>query len=96
MKRHGSVTEKQRELFEGDFFGALRIEYTCDQFTTYYEGESETYDYETVSVEGTRITTRHYDPLREKMVETVAVLEGECYSVPLEGLGFREYFCRVE
>jgi len=96
MSRHGSVTEKQRELFEGEFFGKLRIEITCNQFTTYFDGESETHNYETVLVEGDRITTRYYDRFKQQTVENTVVLEGDCYSVPLEGLGFREYFCRVE
>jgi heat shock protein HslJ len=96
MNKSGVVTEKQKALFNGDFFGKLTIDATCDRFTSYYEGESDEKAYETLSQNGNTITVRYIDPIEEKPVNTTITITDGCYSLLLENLNFNEYFCKIE
>lgn len=96
MNRHGNVSEKQRALFEDSFFGRLKVDVGCNQFTTTLDDFSETVEYEIAEMSGSSVTTRYVDALLGKMVERTLVVKEGCYSVPIEHLGFREYFCRAK
>jgi len=96
MNATGVVSEKQRALFHGDFFGELIIQSTCDSFTSYFDGTSDTSSYETLSQNGTTITIRYEDPTENSPVDTTLTIIDGCYSIPLKNLNFNEYFCRIE
>lgn len=98
MRMYGSVTEKQRELFENGFFGRLTVEIGCDKFIATFDGEEgETVTFDIVSVKGNTITARYIDSFTGSTFESTATIENDgCYSVPVGIVGFKEYFCRVK
>ena len=98
MNSDGKVTDKQREVLEKGFFGNLTIKINCTEYTSIYEGHEETIKYKLISANGNKITAEYYDELQGENVERTVTLEdgGECYSVPIEKLGFKEYFCKVK
>ncbi|MDH1263377.1 hypothetical protein [Pseudomonas sp. GD03944] len=96
MSESGTVPEKYKELFNGDFFGKITIETTCDSFTTYWEDTIDVKAYETLSQAGNTITVRYVVPEEDiPFTATLTVLD-DCYSIPLERFNFSEYFCKSD
>jgi len=98
MNASGKVADEQRAFLENGFFGKLRLKTTCEEFTTLYEDQRDTVPIKSVTVNGNQLTTTYFDELSGEDVERTITMErgGECYSVPIEHLGFREFFCRVQ
>lgn len=89
------LTEKRRKLFSKNFFGKLVLDYTCKGFTSTFEGKVDTYQFLSMSESGDTVTTEYYDPFNKQNLKRTASFESNCYSIPLEHLGFDEIFCRV-
>lgn len=96
MNATGNVTKKQREFFEGDFFGKLLINSTCTSFTSYMDGIADTASYEILYQNSNSTKIKYNDPIEQKPVEATLTIINDCYSIPLAGLNFSEYFCRVK
>jgi len=91
-----NVTLKQKELFSNRFFGKLYIYTECDKFITVMDDWIETSQYKLVSAEGNSVKISYIEyPDDSSPTMKEAVFEGECYSVPVNGGQFREYFCPV-
>lgn len=90
MKLNRDISESQRNFLSNDFFGKLVIEYSCTEGTSCYEGECETDPYIIISQDGNAITIESTFGGKE------ILLNGDCYSILIEYLGFSEVFCRVE
>jgi hypothetical protein len=89
-------TEKQKKLFENKFFGKLFVHIDCSEFTSVMDGWSETVPYAVVSSSNESVVV-HYKSTGEvsQEIDIEAKIEGECYSLPINGGQFREYFCPV-
>jgi len=92
------LTKKQRKYLSNNFFGRLVVINTCKKSKSYFEGDSETETIKYISVKenGNIITTEYYSELFGETMQSVAVLDGNCYSLGLESMGFSEVFCRVK
>lgn len=90
------LTEKQISLLSNNFFGELIVEIDCEGFTSFYEGQQESIKFKKLEVNGNVYTSTYYDELFGEEVTRSITLEGDCYSLLLEGLGFSEVFCRTE
>lgn len=89
MKLSRELSEKQRNFLSNDFFGKLVIEYSCTEATSCYEGNCETDPYILTSKDGNGIIIESTFGRKE------IILNGDCYSILIEYLGFSEIFCRV-
>ena len=90
------LTEKQGKLFSNGFFGKLVIDYTCDGFTSTYEDMLKTYKFISMKEAGHYVTTEYYEPLQNKNLRDIIEIIDDCYSVPINKLGFDEVFCKVK
>lgn len=90
------LTEKQRKQFSSNFFGKLVLDYTCKGFTSTFEGNVDTYQFLSMKESGDTVTTEHYDPFYKTNIKHTMTIKGNCYSIPIERLGFDEVFCRVK
>lgn len=98
MRGTGKVNDKQRKLFEGDFFGRLSIEITCRKVIVDFNGNRDEFEYKTIIRDGDTVRIEYVNPEAHKGPIRPLILEegGECYHVQLEELQFNEYFCRVK
>ena len=69
---------------------------TCEDFTTYYDGEKEVTKFISLKEKGNVVITEYYNELYQSVIKRKLTLSGNCYSVELEELGFSEVFCRVD
>ena len=90
MELNHDLNERQIKLLSNDFFGKLLIEYSCTEGTSCYEGDCETEPYTIVSQDGNEVTIESTFGRKE------IALNGNCYSILIEYLGFSEIFCRVK
>lgn len=90
------LTEKQRKLFSNNFFGKLVLDSTCRGFTSTFEGSVDTYKFLSMKESGDTVTVEYYDPLYKANIKRTMTIKGNCYSIPLEHLGFDEVFCRIK
>lgn len=88
------ATQKQRELFENDFFGKLYMHIECKKFTSVMDDWIETSKYDLVSSSSKSVTIRYNSELEGEVVRE-AIIEGDCYSLEVNGGQFKEYFCPV-
>ena len=96
MAKASNITAKQKAFFSNKFFEKLIIEYTCNEFTTYYEGESDTSGYKVVKRDGNFITLKNLDDDCEDPCLQTVELDGDCYLIPLPGFDFKEVFCKIK
>jgi len=96
MAKNKNLTEKQIAFFSNNFFGKLIIDYTCSEFTSYYEGESTTFKYKVIQQKENFLMAQYYDHILKENITKELEISGNCYYTPLEGLGFKEVFCKVE
>lgn len=93
------LTEPQKKLLLGDFFGKLVIDNHCSSYITYLDGivdGGSEHDAEIVREDEVSVTVR-YEEFGEIVERTLTLVEGgNCYTVPLGKLGFNEYFCRLQ
>ncbi len=94
--RQADLNEKQRELLSNGVFGRLIVETDCKGYTSNFDGEIETVIFETVKIEGNRVTVSYRTEYSDVPIVSTAVIENDCYSVPIEALGFAEVFCRID
>jgi len=90
------LTKKQRNYLSNNFFGKLVVVNTCKDSTSYFDGEAEVMKLISLKENGNIVTTEYYSELHQMVIKSKVVLEGECYSLPLEAMGFNEIFCRVK
>ena len=90
------LSEKQISFLSNDFFGELLIEIDCEGFTSLYKGHLDSIKFTKLEIDGNIFTTTYYDELLDEDINRSMTLEGDCYSVLLEGLGFSEVFCRTQ
>lgn len=96
MRKSNIVTEKYKELLNGDFFGKMTIDKTCDTLTTYWEDVIDVRPYETLNQAGNTITIRYAIPEQDtSFTATLTIVDG-CYSIPLKDFDFSEYFCQTD
>lgn len=94
--KSAKLTDKQRKIFSSGLFGKLVHTYTCKTLTMTYEGDSTTVQIVSMNESGDKVIVKYYDP-NDKKTSTLAVtLRGDCFSMPVEPLGFAEVFCRVK
>ena len=90
------LTDKQRKLLSSNFFDKLVHTYTCKGVTSKHEGTVQTYEFRSMKEWGDTVTIEYYDPDLQRNVKDILTISGNCYSVPLQRLGFEEVFCRVK
>lgn len=88
------VTSKQKEIFENKFFGKLYLHIECKEFTSVIEDWIETSKYDLLSSSSMSVTIRYTSELEGEVVRE-ATIEGNCYSLEVNGGQFKEYFCPV-
>ncbi len=88
------VTAKQKEIFENKFFGKLYMHIECKRFTSVMEDWVETSKYDLVSSSDKFVTIRYTSEIEGEVVRE-ATIEGNCYSLEINGGQFKEYFCPV-
>ena len=96
MAKNKNLTKKQIAIFSNNFFGKLIIDYTCSEFTSYYEGKYNTFKYKVTQQNENFLMAQYYDHIFKEYVTREIEINGNCYFTPLEGLGFKEVFCKVE
>ena len=96
MAKDKNLSKKQIELFSKDFFGKLIVEISCDEFTSYYEGNVSRYKYKLLSKDGNIIKIEVDDPIYRGLEIKTIEIKDDCYFIPVGSLGFREVFCRIE
>ena len=96
MAKNKNLTEKQIAFLSNNFFGKLIIDYTCSEFTSYYEGESTTFKYKIIHQNKNFLVAQYYDNILKQNLTKEVEIKGDCYYTPLAGLGFKEVFCKVE
>ena len=92
-------TKKQEELFGSNFFGRLVNFIECKQFTYALEGWSETTSYELISANESEVVVKHIEfPGDDEptIIEAHLSEDGNCYSIPINGGQFMEYFCKSD
>ncbi len=92
-----ALPEEVRKMFEHDFFGSMVVEFDCSQVRSYYQGQVREADYELVFVspgESDVIIQAHDRQSPHSSVLTY-VMDGNCFSRDIDGLGFSEVFCRL-
>ena len=90
------MTKKQRKVLSNNFFGKLVYINTCNESTSYFEGEKETTKFISMKEKGNIVITEYFSSFYNKVIKEKAIFEGECYSTLIQSLGFREVFCRVK
>ena len=91
-----NATQKQKEIFSKDFFGKLYIHTECNKFTVIMDDWKEVSEYKLISVDGNSVKISYLEfPGDTEPTVKEAIFEGECYSVPINGGQFREYFCPI-
>ncbi|ROS01338.1 hypothetical protein EDC56_1773 [Sinobacterium caligoides] len=88
------VTPKQMEVFENNFFGKLFMHIECRKFTSVMDDWIEISSYELVSSSSKSVIIRYTSELEGEVVRE-AKIEGNCYSLEINGGQFKEYFCPV-
>ena len=96
--KKANLSEKQKKFLSNGFFGKLITEVSCQEFTSIYEDERTTIPYESVEINGNKISVSYFEELLGKVIviSRTLTLDGNCISLPLEELGFSEVFCRIE
>lgn len=89
-----NATPKQKELFKNNFFGKLYMHIECKKFTSVMDGWIETTTYDLVSSSSKSVTIRYSSELEGEVVRE-ATIDGDCYSLEVNGGQFEEYFCPV-
>ena len=90
-------TKKQEEIFGSGFFGKLVVFIECHQFTSALEGWIETTPYELVSANESEVVIEYleFPSDKESSIKKAYLSQnGECYSIPISGGQFMEYFCK--
>ncbi len=88
------ATQKQKEVFENNFFGNLYIHIECEKLTSVMDDWMETKDYELVSFTDESVIIS-YASILEGVVTLEATIENDCYFIDVMGGQFKEYFCPV-
>jgi len=94
MNSSGKINEKQRKLLSSDFFGKLKLTYTCNSVTSLFEGQSRISTYELVRNEnGGFIMKSIVDDVKYDQ-EIWFTDDNRCYYSVVGKLNFNEYFCK--
>lgn len=88
------ATPKQKELFENNFFGKLYMHIECRNFTFVMDNWIASSKYDLVSSSSESVTIRYTSEFMGE-VTSKATIEGDCYSIKINGGQFKEYFCPV-
>jgi hypothetical protein len=95
MKKDKHLSKRQVDFLSNNFFGKLTIEFTCNEFTSYYEGEITKKEYKIMKRDGDYITIRYLENGLDEDCDYTIELVGDCYYIPLPFLKFREVMCRI-
>ncbi len=84
-------------MFERDFFGRLVVEFDCSQMRSFYKGQVHESDYELVFVSPgeSDVIIQAHDRQSPRSSVLTYVMDGDCFSRDIDGLGFSEVFCRL-
>jgi len=103
MRNTPGITEEAKEMFTGNFFGKLVIEYKKDTYRALYENEEENpkefyqyQPYKVLKVTNEYYLTESYSDLLEEIEIKKLYKEGDCYYVFTSKWNFKEYFCREQ
>lgn len=94
--RKANLNEKQWEILGNGFFGRLILHVDCKGYTSDYDGEISKVVFDSIQIGGNQVTTEYYDEYLESTISSTVIIDGDCYSVELEGLDFAEVFCKIE
>lgn len=61
MKNDKDLSKRQVDFLSSDFFGKLTVEFTCNELTSYYEGEITKKEYKIIKRDEHFITIRYYE-----------------------------------
>ncbi len=103
MSKVKDITPEALELFEGDFFGKLIVEFkektyrakspnaedNIDEFYEYYP-------YKIIEKGEGYYLIESYSHLLEENEIKKFTIEGDCYFVPISKWNFNEYFCKIK
>jgi len=98
MRLADGLSEKARRFFEDDFFGHLIAEYRENEARMYFDADSEDAQfcpYRLMEQNDRVFVIEHDEPAKGSGSVTTLIRDGDCYSIEVWNLGFREYFCRV-
>ena len=95
MGKAKSLAEKRINFLSDSFFGKLIVDMTCDEATSYYEGNIDTTKYKILSRVGDALKIELYDGSSDKPSVKTVELRGACYLISLDSLGFSEVFCKI-
>lgn len=90
------LTDSQKKRMSNGFFGNMIQSFTCKGMSSTYGDTLEAYDFVRMTEEGNVVTMAYYDQRLRKLQKMTVTIAGNCYSVPIEQLGFDEVFCRFK
>ena len=96
MKKDKDLSKRQVDFLSNNFFGKLIVEFTCNELTSYYEGEITKKEYKIIKRDGNYITIRYFENGLGEDCDYTIELAGDCYYIPLPILKFREVMCRIK
>jgi hypothetical protein len=96
MKKDKDLSKRQVDFLSNNFFGKLIVEFTCNELTSYYEGEITKKEYKIIKRDGNYITIRYFENGLGEDCDYTIELAGGCYYIPLPILKFREVMCRIK
>ena len=95
IEKNNKLSQKQLDSISKNF-GKLEVEFTCNEFISYYEGTINKKSYKIIKKNGHFITIRHFDEILGQDSDNTLELVGDCYYVPYRTLKFKEAMCRVK
>jgi hypothetical protein len=97
MEKNNVYTKEGREKIAKELFGRLTVEYTCSDYTTNFDGQTYIFGYKILKRNGNSLTVLYIDrECEDNNLEQEIILNGDCYSVKFETLGYSEIFCKIK
>lgn len=89
---YGSALNNRQKMALSKIFGKSIAEYRdCNTLILEFEGKKTESSFEVIGESSEQVTVRYISDGEITKIR----LEGDCYSVPIKGLGINEYFCRM-
>ena len=96
MRKVEGLSKRQIDFLSNDFFGKLKVEFTCNELISEYEGEITKKEYKIIKREGNFITISYFEDGLSEECDYTLELKGDCYYIPLPILTFKEVMCRIK
>lgn len=95
MKK-ADLTEKQIKFFSGDLFGKMIVEATCGEITFTFDEYVTKEKYKVIESGINYMVIESIEEGSDIKQITRIELNGNCYLIPVQNVGFNEVFCRVK